>query len=87
MGRLGAILGRLGAVLGPPWGRLGAILGRAGPSEKHERQELPKYPKTYKNLRKTNDFSILGAPLVRPVRRLGGLLGLLGALWGRLGPS
>ena len=91
-GRLGANLGRLGpcwarlgaswASLGPSWGRLGAPWGGArGLLERGWsaiRANPSVYTKTYKNLRKINDFG-------GPGRVLGGSRGGLGASWGRLG--
>ena len=71
---LGALLSRLGTMLG----RLGALLGRLGASWKHRRQRLPKYQKTYEKPMKIIEFGHLGAPLGRPLGRIGNSLACLG---------
>ena len=64
---------RRAAVLGPYWAVLEAST-----------LEIADIRKTQENLRKINDLCLPGARSGRPVGRLGGRLGLLGALLGRL---
>ena len=73
-GILGALSGRLGGLVG----RLQDVLGRLG-------AEKAKTPKTFKNLRKTNDFLPFGLSWKAFWRRLGASWGLAGPSWGPLG--
>ena len=106
LGRLGGLLGRLGALLGPSWGPLGpswghlgglvgdlgAILGASWAVLSRRKAEKAKMPKSFKNLRKINDFGLFGpswrtswrplGPSWRPLGPSWGLLGRLGALLG-----
>ena len=101
LGRLGGLLGRLGALLGPSWGppgpswsHLGGILGALGAilgafwavlgRRKAEKKELPK---SFKNLRKINDFGLFGPSWRSSWRHLRQSWRPLGGLLGRLGPS
>ena len=83
---LGAVWGGFDALLGSP----GPSWGRLGPSWKRRHQNLLKYKKLGKHPGSIIDLCLLGAPLGRPLGRLGGLPGLggtrlgpLGGFWGR----
>ena len=73
-GPLGGLLGRLGGLLGASW----AVLGR-------RKAEKAQMPKSFKNLRKTNDFGLFGPSWRSSWRPLGlcwrPLKGPLGPSW------
>ena len=95
LGRLGALLGRLGALLGPSWGPFGGLLGPLGAVLGRREAEKVETPKSFQNLKKSNEFCLLGPSWEcswRPLRasrchlrRLGAILWHLGALLYHLG--
>ena len=77
-GPLGGLLGPLGAILGASW----AVLGL-------REAEKVETPKSVQNLRKSNEFCLLGPSWEcswRPLGASGGHLGRLGAILWHLGP-
>ena len=77
-GPLGGLLGPLGAILGASW----AVLGR-------REAEKVETPKSFQNLRKSNEFCLLGPSWEcawRPLGALASHLGRLGAIVWHLGP-
>ena len=100
LGGLGGILnplGRLGGHLGPYWADLEAILavleailgvlGAAWAVLGRWRAEKKRMPKSFKNLRKINDFGLFGPSWRTSWRLLGPSWRPLGSLLGRFGPS
>ena len=75
-GPLGGLLGRLGGLLGASW----AVLGR-------RKAEKAQMPKSFKHLRKINDFGLFGPSWRTSWRLLGPSWRPLGSLLGRFEPS
>ena len=87
LGRLGALLGRLGALLGASWAVLGRELEASWVVLERREAEKARIPKSFKNLRKSNDFCFLGTSWQGSWRPLGASWRPFGPSGGHLGPS
>ena len=75
-----AVLGPSWGPLGPSWGGLGSLLGRLG----HLEEQRSEYAENVRFPMGMGRFLPLGAPLGGLLRRRGGLLGRLEAIFGPL---